>query len=70
MAISSASNWPPHPDDQWLEVHALGDPIPRFVLVSSGAEREIEHAKTLFALDRITLKEFESVVDRILLDRR
>ena len=58
--------WPPHPDDEWVEVMRLGSPTSQYVLGLSGAQRAIAQAKERYAQGHLTLSEFEQVVERVL----
>ncbi len=55
-----------HPRDVWVDITVFGEAVPRFMLAVDGREVEIAEARELFALDRITIEEFERIVDRAL----
>lgn len=57
--------WPEHPDDQWIEVTALGDTEPKFVPGISGAARQVAEAKAAYIHGRIPFETFEAILDSV-----
>jgi hypothetical protein len=58
--------WPAHPDDQLIEVTALGDTEPRFLPGMSEIGRRVNLAAAAYIAGSIPFEEFERRVDEVL----
>jgi hypothetical protein len=66
MPFETDLAWPAHPDDQLVEVTALGDTEPRFLVGMSEIARQINAAAALHVAGRIPFEEFDARCDRAL----
>jgi hypothetical protein len=58
-------DWPPHPDDEWIDVTGFGTP-PQYVLGRSGAEDEYARARERYVTGQSTIEDFEAALDELL----
>jgi hypothetical protein len=57
------TNWPAHPDDEWVELERFGDPVPTRILARSGVDKVIGAARAAYVEGHITIEEFTARLD-------